>query len=403
MPEMEEKELRVLGASYRTAPVKVRESLGQVFTTLLPNAPSELELVVLSTCNRTELYAAAPLRADDVDRWFQQIAESLRPGGAGSNDALYQLRGESAARHLFGVACGLDSAVLGDVQILSQIRQARTSAKTARRLGVFLEQLFQVAIRAGKRARHESEIGFGAASVGSALAGMLKSRKRSGSLRVLLIGAGNAAKNIGLHLAKSELGSIVCINRTHDKARELAGRLGGASRPWDELEAALLETDVVIAATSAVEPVLRKNELEKLSDRRRGEPILIVDAGLPRNVESGSPLEVIGIDQVRERQAEVMAKRRAAVPSVERIVQDAVEQWRHWLSCRPLEEIVRSLFQELPSYTRQAAARLVDGGVLTSEAAERIVSTSFRQLLHEHTRRLRTLVVTGRSGAPHGA
>ena len=397
MPGMEEKELRLLGASCRTAPVEVRESLSHLVAEtearFLPDEPEELELVVLSTCNRTEIYTWAPIQTDYLDRWFRQIADSLRPGSASSNETLYHLRGESAARHLFRVACGLDSAVLGDVQILSQIKQARTAAKEARRLGVFLERLFQVAIQAGKRARHESEIGYGAASVGSALASMLRRRSKSGSFRILLIGAGNAARNIGLHLAKSELGSIVCINRTRHKANELARRLGGESRPWDELEPALLESDLVIAATSAAEPVLQKNDLEELAQRRGGEPILIVDAGLPRNMEPGSPLDVIGIDEVRERQEQVMARRRASVPLVERIIQDAVEEWRRWLASRPIEEIVRSLFQELPSYTKRAAARLVDGGVLTTEAAERILTKSIRQLLHDHVHRLRTLVV----------
>ena len=103
--------------------------------------------------------------------------------------------------------------------------------------------------------------------------------------------------------------------------------------------------------------------------------------------------DVIGIDEVRERQEQVMARRRASVPLVERIIQDAVEEWRRWLASRPIEEIVRSLFQELPSYTKRAAARLVDGGVLTTEAAERILTKSIRQLLHDHVHRLRTLVV----------
>ncbi len=401
MPEMKGKELRLLGASYCTAPVEVRESLGhfvaETKARLLPNEPEELELVVLSTCNRIEIYTWAPIQADYLDQWFRQIADSIRPGGAFSNETLYHHRGESAARHLFRVACGLDSAVLGDVQILSQIKQARTAAKEARRLGIFLEQIFRVAIQAGKRARHETEIGYGAASVGSALASMLRHRSNSGSFRILLIGAGNAARNIGLHLAKSELGSIVCINRTRHKANELALQLGGKSRAWDELEPALLESDLVIAATSAAEPVLQKNDLEELARRRRGAPILIVDAGLPRNVEPGSPLDVIGIDEVRERQEQVMARRRASVPSVERIVQDAVEEWRHWVVSRPIEEIVRSLFQEVPSYTRQAAASLVDGKVLTPEKAERILEKSVRQLLHDHVRRLRTLAVPGQS------
>ncbi len=180
---MEEKELRLLGASCRTAPVEVRESLSNLVAEtearFLPDEPEELELVVLSTCNRTEIYTSAPIQTDYLDRWFRQIADSLRPGSASSNETLYHLRGESAARHLFRVACGLDSAVLGDVQILSQIKQARTAAKEARRLGIFLERLFQVAIQAGKRARHESEIGYGAASVGSALASMLRLAKVS--------------------------------------------------------------------------------------------------------------------------------------------------------------------------------------------------------------------------------
>ena len=276
-----------------------------------------------------------------------------------------------------------------------RLKQARTAAKEAGRLGVFLGTALSGGHPSRKAGKTRSEIGYGAASVGSALASMLRRRSKSGSFRILLIGAGNAARNIGLHLAKSELGSIVCINRTRHKANELARRLGGESRPWDELEAALLESDLVIAATSAAEPVLQKNDLEELAQRRRGEPILIVDAGLPRNVEPGSPLDVIGIDEVRELQEQVLARRRASVPSVERIIQDAVEEWGRWLASRPIEEIVRSLFQELPHYTKQAAARLVDGGVLTSEKAEQILAKSLRELLHDHVRRLRTLSSDG--------
>ena len=397
MPEMEKRELRVFGASYSTAPAEVRESLGQLVAETkarrLPSDARELELVVLSTCNRTEIYTAAPQRADYLDRWSREIVAGLGLRGASAYEAIYQHRGASAARHLFRVACGLDSAVLGDVQILSQIKEARTAAGKAQRLGVILDQFFDVAIQAGKRARRETEIGYGAASVGSALASMIRGRSPTGSLRILLIGAGNAARNIGLHLAKSELGTISCINRTRDKADKLARRLGGESRPFDELLPAMFESDLVIAATAAPEAVLRKKDLDKLARERRVDSILIVDAGLPRNVEPGSPFDVIGIDEVRERQEQVLARRRASVPSAERIVRGAVDEWERWLRSRPMEAIVRSLYQELPACAKQAAARLVEDSVLKSERAEQILLKSLRQLLHGHVHRLRDLAI----------
>lgn len=397
MTNTQEKQLRMLGVSYRNAPVEVRESFARLATeareNMLGQQPEGSELVVLSTCNRAEIYtwAGAGSRGDCLDqlhRQFQPIADKRQPGNISSGTP-YRLEGTGAARHLFRVACGLDSAVLGDVQILSQIKQARLAAKKTQSQGTVLDRLFQIAVRAGKQARHETEIGYGSASVGSALVSMLRSRSKSGSFRILLIGAGDAARNIGVHLAKSKLGSIVCINRTAGNARDLARRLEGTSRPWEELEPQLLESDLIVAATSADRPVLQRELLDELARRRTGESILIVDAGLPRNVEPGSAMNVIGIDQVRERQEAVIARRRASVPEVERIIEDALEEWAHWLASRPMEAILQSLFQELPGYAKQTAALLVDDGALTPEQTEDILTKSVQRLLHQHARRLR--------------
>ena len=400
MSESKEEVLRVIGVSYRTASIETRECFAQFAAETQTRLPSsgrrELEMVVLSTCNRTEIYTWGSKHddyTDALDRRFRELAASLSVEPV-SADSLYQLRNASAARHLLEVACGLDSAILGDLQILSQIKQARLTAGKARGLGPHLERLFQIAVRIGRRARRQTEIGYGSASVGSALVSTIRSRSKSDAFRILLIGAGDAARNIGQHLAKSKLGPIVCINRTARRAEELAHLLEGESRPWEDLHSVSLESDLIVAATSAPEPVLRKNHLNELAERGRHDPVLIVDAGVPRNVEPGSSATVIDIDQVRERQEEVMARRSASVPSVARIVEDALEEWARWQAARPMEAIVKSLFQELPGYTKRTASRLVEGDVLTSEKAERVLAQSVQRLLHDHVRRLRTLVVS---------
>ena len=364
---MNGKELRLIGTSYKVASVEARERYQKSCRDILPRlrGQSGLEMAVVATCNRFEVYLAGHSELDVP-------LPSEEP-------YTYRVRGSAAAEHLFRVATGIESAILGDMQILSQIKKARADAT-----GPYIDRLFLTAIQAGKRARHETAIGSGRASVGSAIAGMLRERTAVNG-RILILGAGDAAKAIGAHLAKHTTARLIWMNRTGAKAEELAERFGGTARPFSELEAALANCDAVVAATGAGRPILSKAMLARTTPR------LVIDAGMPRNVEGGASAEVVNIDAIREQQTEVLTERRAAIPAVEQIVADALDAWGRWVGARATENVIRSLFAEVQSSARDAAAAIASEPEADIQKVEEIVERSIKRLLHEPVRALRAL------------
>jgi glutamyl-tRNA reductase len=313
----------------------------------------------------------------------------------GGRNSRYARQGQAAARHLFRVACGLDSAVLGDVQILSQVRAACSLAAQAGALGKCLQQTFQAAVAVGRQARAETAISRGCASIGSALADWLALRcppLTSGqAVRIVLLGAGDAARNIAHHVSKRGLGELCILNRTEGRAVELARSCAGRALPWEALAEALTEADVVIAATAAPQPVLGRALLEQVLRRRPARPLLVIDAGLPRNVEPGAAAEVVDLDALEEQQAAVLHRRQAAVPMVEALVQRAVREWRRQRAAAPIEGLIKRLYQEADRECQAAAQQLTESGPLSLEHAEQVVSRSVKRLLHGHVRCLRGL------------
>jgi glutamyl-tRNA reductase len=394
------KRFHLLGVNYRSASVALREAwhfCAPDASTLLRRAADGwpgLEAVVLSTCNRTEFYLAAPPGPPAPQRWRALLRDG-RPDVPflGGRRGRYQSCGGAAARHLFRVACGLDSAILGDVQILGQVQAAWSLAAEAGTLGKFLQQTLRHAVTAGRRARAETTISQGCASIGSALAGWLAPRCGPAVLgraaRVVLLGAGEAARNIAHHLHKQGLGDLCFLNRTEARAAELARRHAGRALPWGALAEALAGADVVIAATAAPQPVLGRTLLEQALRRRPSRPLLVVDAGLPRNVEPGSAAEVLGIDALRERQEAVLRQRQAALPAVEALVAQEVRAWRRWQAAQPLEGLIKRLYQEVERQCRAIAQQLATAGPLTVEQAEQVVAQPIKQLLHPHVSGLR--------------
>jgi glutamyl-tRNA reductase len=378
--------------------VEVRETLSfnsEEAAALLRGAASDtpgLEAAILSTCNRTEFYLASPEGSDPVEAWLQRL-RGLRPNVPilRQDCPLIRLTGATAARHLFRVACGLDSAILGDAQILRQVKDTLSLAGESGSLGNWLHHTFDQALRAGRRARAETGIGRGAASIGSALAGMLAERFDGKSPHILIIGAGEAARNIGWHVAKRRLGRITFVNRTEERASELARHCGGEVLPWSSLRGALAYAEVVVSATSAPHPILKREMLEEIATLRLGRFPVVVDAGVPRNVEAGSCIPVIDVDAIRERQAKGLAERREAVPAVEAIVEEETLLWEQWRASLPLEAVIKALFQEVSAHSQEAAGHLASRGGLTHDHAERVVTRSFKRLLHRHVRRLRDL------------
>jgi glutamyl-tRNA reductase len=388
------------GVNYRTAPVAVREAWhftspkAHALLRRTAGALPGLEAVVLSTCNRTEFYLAAEAGTLAVARWRALVREG-RPQGPflGGRGRRYERRGRAAVRHLFRVAAGLDSAILGDVQILSQVKTAWSLAAKAGTLSKSLQQTLHHAASVGRRARSETGISQGCASIGSALAGWLAPRCRAAACgqpaHIVVLGAGEAARNIAHHLSKQRLGRLSFLNRTESRAADLAKQCAGRAYPWQALPEVLAAADVVVAATAAPRPVLGRSLLEQVVGSRPGRPLLVVDVGLPRNVEPGGPAEVVGIDALREQQESVLRQRQTAVPAVEALVEQEVRAWRRWWAARPVEALIKRLYQEVHRHCDLVAHELAAVSAVPPKRVEEIVSRSVKRLLHRHVRGLR--------------
>jgi glutamyl-tRNA reductase len=350
-----------------------------------------LEAVVLSTCNRNELYIASPT-LEAVNSWMERF-RALRPEAPLLRNAshTYRKRGSDAAWHLFRVACGLESSILGDSQILGQVRRAMTESAKRGLLGALLQKTFALAVGAGSRARRHSEIGRGAAGIGSAVAEMIARRASEGvdaSWEILIVGAGEIARDAGRQLARRGLGRLTFVNRSQPRAEALARELQARSLPWTSLDEALTRADVVVTAASSSTPILSRHRLDAaLGDR--SVPLLVFDLGMPRNVEPGSGCDIVDIDHIQERRETTFLQRRSAIPRVERIVDEALVAWRRITARQSAEVQIKNLYRAATEVSRLAGAELAGLGHVDPRVAERVVLRSIKRLLHTHVRDLR--------------
>ena len=293
--------LYALGINHQTAPVALRERVAFA-DSAVPAALAELralpgvrEVALLSTCNRTELYASAD---DDgvLADWLASHPDADDAGddpGQALHAYLYRRAGDEAARHLFRVACGLDSMVLGEPQILGQVKQAWSMARDSGVLGGELDRLFQHAFVTAKRARTETRIGSSPVSVASLAVRLAQeSFARPDDSVVLLIGAGETIELTARHLAQARVKRLLIANRTWRHAQELAERHGAVALPLDELERHLFLADVVFSATASQTPILTRTQVAQALALRKRRPMLLMDLAVPRDIEP----EVAGLD-----------------------------------------------------------------------------------------------------------
>jgi glutamyl-tRNA reductase len=381
-------EFEVLGVSFREAPVAVREALafnpGEASAFLRDVAADrpDLEVLLLSTCNRSEFYLVADEHASAATYLLRRLRR-LRPlaGILHAEYYRYRLAGPAAVRHLLRVACGLESAILGDGQILGQVKDALRIAAGSGTLGRHLEQAAAHAIRAAKRARTETRIGRGAASLGSVIAELIEERyARDGTTRhrarVLLIGAGCIAADVARHVGGSDRCALTIVNRTPDRAAALARHCNGVASHWERLGDLVSGADVVVAATAAPRPIVTRDLCGHF--RARQHAPLYIDAGVPRNVALHVPFDVVDIDSLRTRQNRALEERRSAIPAVERIIAETMTHWEAWLAARPVEAALKALFRDVAAASRAAAA--------AEDAAE---VRSLRRSLHAYARYVR--------------
>ncbi|MDR5684139.1 MAG: glutamyl-tRNA reductase [Armatimonadota bacterium] len=330
-----------VGMSHRTAPVEARERVAFLESrigsaaALLCQRAGVREAVLLSTCNRTEAYAAV----DDPDAGVEAVVAFLcayhEVGRQDIEPYLYAHRGVQAAQHLFRVAAGLDSMLLGETQILGQVRDAYAAAREAGSAGPVLGALFREAIAAGRRVRQETGIDRGAVSVPGAAVAM--ARRLVGDLRgraVLVVGAGEMAELTVRHLASAGCAPIAVCNRTLDNARTLAAMVGGRAVRFDELGGQLAAADILVTSTGAPHPVIEV-PLVRQAMHGRGRPLVILDIAVPRDVDPAvaqiDGVHLVNIDDLEGMRAQTHARRSKAVARAEAIAREHAEAFGAWL------------------------------------------------------------------------
>lgn len=331
----------VVGVSHKTAPVEVREKVAlaadQYGAALaeLARADAVVECAALSTCNRTEFYALAAFYHDGSQALERSLLARGRTAGVELGDHLYRLQGMDAVRHLFRVAASLDSLVVGEPQILGQVKEAYRVAAAESTAKLVLGRLFQQALAAGKRVRTETAIGALPISVSSVAVEL--SAKIFGSLAertALVVGAGDTARQTLLHLQEAGVARILVANRTIESARSLAESFSARAVRLDELPAVLPEADIVIASAASPEPILRRADFEAALKVRRGRPIFVIDIAVPRNVEPATAqvynLFLYDIDDLQKVVDDNAGRRAREAERAEAVVADEVERFAEW-------------------------------------------------------------------------
>jgi glutamyl-tRNA reductase len=364
----------LVGINHRTASVALREQLAVAGDDLpaaldaLKHRYPGIESVLLSTCNRTELYVARPAeQGPTVAELRQFLAEQSGVAVDDLTPASIHREQEPAVRHLFRVAAGLDSMVVGEPQILGQVKRAYEAAVDAESVGSVLHQVFQQAISAGKAVRRETAIGQGNLSVGSVEVDF--ARQIFADLRdkqVVSVGIGEMTKPMLRHLLGQSPKRLWLVNRTAAQATALAEALElteaqGGARPWEQLDELLVQADIVLTATGAAEPILTAGSLKPLLRRRRNRPLFIVDLALPRDVEQDvGALNNVFLYNIDDLQAAIHAnrgQRDEAVHACEQHIGQAVHTCMAQIQHQDLGQLVRQLRQQLHAIGEQEQQR----------------------------------------------
>ncbi len=328
-------DIQVVGTNHKHTPLAGRERLtpsGESARDLLERARAALgarECVMLRTCNRVEIYFVASAERPGERGAQELFREVCGPSAKVSSDSIYHYCGGEATRHLFEVACGLDSMILGEHEVLGQVKVALSEARESGHAGPVMTRLFSHAIRVGKRARRETAISSGIFSVGQCAARL--ARQVLGELRgkhLLVFGAGRIAKVTAKHMAALGVGPITVFSRTRERAQDLATMLEGRAITADELPQALLASDILVGCASAPHHVVDAADIQQATRDRDGRPLVVVDLGVPRNVDPEvggiQGVHLFNIDDLSAVVAENAGAREAEMQRARAIVEEEV-------------------------------------------------------------------------------
>lgn len=401
--------LVALGINHQNAPVALRERVAFADDALpatlsaLRALPGVEEVALLSTCNRTEVYALTG--DDDGDALVEWLAAHPQDGRnpLALHDYLYRYRDDEAVRHLFRVATGLDSQVLGEPQILGQVKQAWAAARTAGTLGNRLDRLFQHAFVTAKRARTDTRIGANPVSVASAAVRMAEETfARPSDSTILLIGAGETIELTALHLVQAKAKRLLFANRTLAHAQELASRHGGVALPLSELDRHLFEADIVFSATASREPILHRDQVKAALRKRRHRPMLLLDLAVPRDIAADvaevEDVFLYTVDDLERVIEDNRSSRREAADAAEAIIELQVARFAETLAASAHHGSLKRLRAHGESARDDALAKaqqLLAGGHDPAEVLQRLAHTLTNRLLHAPTAALREAALNG--------
>lgn len=399
--------LIALGLNHLCAPVALRERAA--FT---PDAtagaladliaqPGVREAAILSTCNRTELYCNVESGAEGSP--FDWLHRHRQLHGANIEEFLYRHHDSDAVRHLFRVATGLESMVLGEPQILGQVKDAYTLARNARALDAPLERLFQNTFAVAKRVRSDTRIGANTVSV-AFTAVRLAERVFTDLAEacVLLIGAGETIELAARHLTEAKVRRLIVANRTLDNAQALAGRFGGYAIALTDLDKHLAEADIVISSTASREPVLSRSMVATAIATRRRKPMFLVDIAVPRDIEAEvarlPDVFLYTIDDLREVIDENLRSRQQAAEEAEAMIELSVEHFMAWWRALELHNPIASVRRGAEADRDEILAKartLLERGRSPEEALEFLAHTLTNKLLHAPSANLRAAALRG--------
>lgn len=343
----------VVGASHKTMPIELREKLAVAKTKLIETL-KELnryikEIVILSTCNRVEIYTATIDAKETIDRIKQYYQ---------LDEYLYVYQDEDAIRHLFNVTSSLDSMVVGEPQILGQVKEAYEQARSINVVGPYLNNLFQKALLVGKRVRNQTGIGKGAVSISFAAIELAK--KIFGKLegkKVLIIGAGKMSEETAKHLLSNKVSTIFTANRTYEKSVEVARKFSGKAIEFNEIINILPEIDIVMSSTSAPHLIIKKKDVQTLMPRRKHKPIFFIDIAIPRDIDPEigkiDGIYLYNIDDLQTVVSSNIKQREKEIKKCSLIIEKETKEFCHWLNFRQLTPVISSLKEKLESIRQE--------------------------------------------------
>ncbi len=394
--------LCTLGVNHETAPVEIRETVSFSDESVL-QAIGELkaqnfisESIILSTCNRTELYCILKEDAcsEDIQSWlhtfFNLSTDSLTP-------YLYTHEGLEAVKHIMRVASGLNSLVLGEPQIFGQIKDAYNHAHKAESVHQVLENLFQHIFKTVKQVRTDTSIGNSPISV--AFSAVSLSKQFFGDLSnqtALLLGAGETIELVARHLKESNIGNMIIANRTYEKAHALAEMIGGYGISLDEIEAHLHESDIVIGSTASPEPILKQASVKQALKKRKNRPIFMVDIAVPRDIESSisdlNNVYLYTVDDLQEIIESNKQSRQTAALEAEEIITLQAEHFQNLLNAaeqtKPVIQSYRQQCMDIKEAAMEHAIHQLEQGVEAEEIIKRLANQLTNRLIHTPTKQL---------------